>query len=447
LAGAPETAPNIRYSDDVTTADRQFRAFQRLPTVEVSQVRNVDRVRTAVDALVLFQLENKGLGFSPDAEPATLLRRVYLDLTGLLPSPEEVDASLAKLDEDPTDNAFEQLIDRLLGSPQFGERWGRHWLDVAGFVDVLGSDENATAIRISPGKWKYRDYVIRSFNEDKSYDRFLTEQLAGDELVDWRNAETFTPEIRELLVATGFLRMAVDDTNQPVLDIPSNRHATIYDTLEMLGTSLFGLTLQCARCHSHKFDPIPQRDYYQLMSLLTPAYNPDHWVTLQERDLADISPQRKARWEADNAELDRRVADLEQQKAAILKPIEERIFDRKLAQVPEAIRAETKHAILIPAGQRNESQSKLAKSFQSTVNPTPDEIQAEITAEERATTSDLDNRVADFQGRRQTWGMIQAMYDTGPPQSRHLYVGGSHEQLGPEVSPGFFLQSCQKRTL
>ncbi|MCH2202879.1 MAG: DUF1549 and DUF1553 domain-containing protein [Fuerstiella sp.] len=436
-AETSDIAPGIRYSDEVTAADRQFWSFQRLSTIQVPQAANVDRVRTPVDNFVLRRLENEGLSFSPDADPSTLLRRVYLDLTGLLPSPTEVDALLVQLDTDDTDAVFDQLIDRLLSSPQFGERWGRHWLDVAGFVDILGSDENATAIRISPGKWKYRDYVIRAFNEDKPYDRFLTEQLAGDELVDWRTTEAFTPEIKELLVATGFLRLAIDDTNQAVLDIPSNRHATIYDTLQMLGTSLLGITLQCAQCHSHKFDPIPHRDYYQLMSLLTPAYNPDRWVPLPERDLADISPQRKARWQEENAELDRRVSALEQKKTAIVRPLEQRILDRKLVQVPEEMREDVKQALLTPAGQRNETQRKLARIFEANVQPTQEEVQEELTAEDRVTVSDLNDQMTQLQGQRRTWGVIQAMYDTGPPQKRHIYEGGSYEEKGEEVSPGF----------
>ncbi|MCH2212873.1 MAG: DUF1549 and DUF1553 domain-containing protein [Fuerstiella sp.] len=436
-AETPDTAPEIRYSEDVTAADRQFWSFQRLAPIRVPQTAKADRIRTPVDNFVLRRLENVDLSFSPDADPHTLLRRVYLDLTGLLPSPAEVDALLANAEAEGMDVAFDRLIDRLLSSSQFGERWGRHWLDVAGFVDVLGSDENATAIRMSPGKWKYRDYVIRAFNEDKPYDRFLTEQLAGDELVDWRASDVFTPEIKELLVATGFLRLAIDDTNQAVLDIPSNRHATIYDTLQMLGTSLLGITLQCAQCHSHKFDPIPQRDYYQLMSLLTPAYNPDHWVPLPERDLADISPQRRSRWQQENQVLDRQISALEEDKTAIVSPVELQILDRKLIQVPEGMRENVKQALLTPVAQRNQTQRKLAKSFEANVRPTDEEVQAEFTAEDRATVSDLTDRITQLQGRRRTWGVIQAMYDTGPPQTRHIYEGGSYEEKGDEVSPGF----------
>src|SRR5262249_34911876 len=155
---------------------------------------------------VLARLEAQRLRFSADAERATLLRRAHFDLIGLPPTPEEIDAFLS----DRGSEAYERCLDRLLASPRFGERWGRHWLDVVGYVDTVGFDVDATNIILSDGKWQYRDYVIRALNDDKPFDRFVTEQLAGDELVDWRHAPRFTPEIRDLLIATGFLRTARD---------------------------------------------------------------------------------------------------------------------------------------------------------------------------------------------------------------------------------------------
>ena len=134
-------------------------------------------------------------------------------------------------------------------------------------------------------QWHYRDYVIRSFNADKPYDRFLTEQFAGDELVDWRGMKTVTSETKELLVATGFLRTANDQTGNVMTDIPSYRYSVLFDTIEIFGTGVMGLTLQCARCHSHKYDPVPQRDYYRLMALLTPAYNLQKWIRVGKRKL------------------------------------------------------------------------------------------------------------------------------------------------------------------
>ena len=171
---------------------------------------------------------------------------------------------------------------------------------------------------MSEGKWRYRDYVIRAFNEDKPYDRFLTEQLAGDELVEWREARAYTRETLDLLVATGYLRTAMDFTHEEVGVIPQNFYGVLHDTIEIVGSSLLGLTLNCARCHSHKFDPVPQDDYYRLMALFIPAYNPSNWKVVHpfekkleplDRALPAVSAIEKAEIERFNADLDRQARD------------------------------------------------------------------------------------------------------------------------------------------
>ena len=276
--------------------DRRFWSFRPLSPPPAPRVADSARVRTPIDAFLLSRLEAQGLSFSPDADAPTLVRRAYLDLLGLPPSPEEIDAFLS----DDRPGPFNRLVDHfLLSSPHFGERWGRHWLDVAGYVDTVGFDTDATNIITSEGKWLYRDYVIRAFNQDRPYDRFLTEQLAGDELYDWRRAEHFTPEVREALIATGYLRTARDMTHEDVGVIPQNFFGIMHDTIEIVGTGLLGLTINCARCHSHKFDPIPQEDYYRIMAVFTPAYNPRAWLpviptetNLKDRGLPDVAPAR-----------------------------------------------------------------------------------------------------------------------------------------------------------
>ena len=168
-------------------------------------MRHQDRARTPIDAFLLQKLEEEGLTFSPDAEHLTLMRRVYFDVIGLPPSPEEVKAYQA----DTSPKVYERLVDRLLESPRYGEHWGRRWLDAAGYSD---SEGQVSADAPRPYAWRYRDYVIRSFNAGKPYDRFLVEQIAGDELFDYKAAKQLTPEQREKLVATGFLRMGPDGT-------------------------------------------------------------------------------------------------------------------------------------------------------------------------------------------------------------------------------------------
>ena len=295
-------------------------------------------MRTPIDRFLLARLEAKQLYLARDADKRTLIRRAYLDLIGLPPSPDEVRQFLA----DDSPDAYERLVDGLLASPHFGERWARHWLDAVGYVDTVGFDVDADLIITTEGKWLYRDYVVDSFNNDKPYDRFLAEQLAGDELVDWRNAPTFTPAIRESLIATGFLRTAQDFTHEDVGNIPQNYFGILHDTIEIVGSSVLGLTLNCARCHNHKFDPIPQDDYYRLMAVLTPAYNPTAWKIvfpydkkIPDRTLADISPTERAAIDSHNAELDRQVDKFNQQADEIRKPARESVAEAKLQSVPE----------------------------------------------------------------------------------------------------------------
>jgi hypothetical protein len=422
-----------------------FWSFRKLQQPAVPRVQNARRVRTPVDAFLLAKLEAKGLTFAPDADHITQVRRAYFELTGLPPAPEEVDAFL----NDSAPGAYERLVDRLLASPHFGERWGRHWLDAAGYVDTVGFDIDLPNVMLGAGKWKYRDYVIRAFNQDKPYDRFIAEQLAGDEMVDWRAAAKFTPEIRELLIATGFLRTAEDDSHEPESNIPSVHYAVLHDTLEIVGSSLLGLTLNCARCHSHKFDPIPQEDYYRLMALFTPAYNPKAWKPvypwkpeIQDRALPDVSTAERAEIERHNKELDGQVKGLNKKLAELRRPYEAKLLESKLASVPEPIRADTKAALATPADRRTEVQKYLAGKFESLLKVTPDEVTAALNAAERVTERQLSGQIATAHGRRRTFDKIQALYDVGPPPPTYLLKRGNHDTPGPEVQPGFLSVLC-----
>ena len=424
----------------VKMEDTQFWAFRKPAKMQPAAVRTADRVRTPVDRFVLAELEEQGLTLSPDADPVTFVRRAYLDLIGLPPAPDEVDAFLADTEPDASD----RLVGRLLMSSHFGERWGRHWLDVVGYTDTVGFDIDAALIIQSEGKWRYRDYVSHSFNADKPYDRFVTEQLAGDELVDWRNTEKFTPEIRELLVATGFLRTAQDYTHEPESNIPLNHFAVLHDTLEIVGSSLLGLTLNCARCHDHKFDPIPQEDYYRLMALFTPAYNPNDWkaVTpykpgIQDRALPDVSAAERAAIERHNAEIDAKIIELNQPLAELRRPYEQRLLEMKLAAIPEPIRADTRSAIETPADKRNEIQKYLASKFAASLKVSIDEVVAALNDTDKATNARIGEQITTLNRQRQSFGKLQALFDIGPPPTTHLLVRGNHETPGPAVPPGF----------
>jgi hypothetical protein len=275
-AGDPEVviAPDVATGSPdplVSARDRDFWAFRPPQAVKVPTVRQAARVRNPIDAFILQKLEEKSLSLAPEADRPTLLRRAYHDLTGLPPEPAEVQTFLA----DTRPDAYERMIDRLLASPRYGERWGRYWLDLAGYADSEGKREQDLP---RPHAWRYRDYVIRVFNADKPYDRFLLEQLAGDELADYEHAPKITEEIYDNLVATGFLRMTPDATWANITGFVPDRIEVIADEIDVLGSAVLGLTMKCARCHSHKFDPIPQRDYYRLVAVLKGAYDEYDWL-------------------------------------------------------------------------------------------------------------------------------------------------------------------------
>jgi hypothetical protein len=203
---------------------------------------------SAIDAFLARRLAEEGLAVAPPADRATLIRRVTYDLTGLPPTPEEIDAFLGAQDPD----AYDRLIDRLLASPRYGEQWGRHWLDVTRYADTSGFSNDFER----PNAWRFRDYVIRSFNEDKPYDRFIVEQIAGDEL---------DPSDPEMRVATGFLRSGPwEHTGMSVA--VETRQFFLDDVTNAVGETFLSVPLRCARCHDHKFDPIPMRDYYRVQA-------------------------------------------------------------------------------------------------------------------------------------------------------------------------------------
>ncbi len=419
-------------SPEMTTDGRAWWAFRTPVQSPIPRVEHQDRIRTPIDAFVLQALEHKGLALSPEADPVMLVRRVYSDLIGLPPTPAEVDAFLG----DPSPSAYQELVDRLLASPHYGERWGRHWLDAAGYVDTIGSDNDAGIIEERERIWNYRDYVVRSLNSDKPFDRFLREQLAGDELVDWRHAPHFTPEIEECLVATGFLRQAADVTYAPELNTADIRHQVLYDTVQIVAGNLLGLTMHCAQCHSHKFDPISQADYYRLAAFFTPAYDAQNWKHSKERFLVDVSESDRQVIDRHNADVNRQIADLRAQIAAIRTPFEQAVFQSKLAALPEAIRADTRVALETPADQRSEVQKYLAEKFEPQLKVTPTEVEAALDDDARAKTAKLNEPIAGLEASRRSYDKIQALWDVGPPPPAYLYRRGDYQTPGAEVTAG-----------
>jgi hypothetical protein len=416
----------------ITAQHRAHWAFRPLGHPGVPAARNPTRARNAVDSFLLETLEQAGLAFSPDADRATLARRASLDLIGMPPSPAELDSFM----NDPRPDAFDRLLDHLLASPHFGERWGRHWLDEAGYVDVLGTDNDAAIISFAENKWRYRDYVINSLNQDKPFDRFLVEQIAGDELVEWRSAQTFTPEIAERLVATGYLRNAADDTDANELNRLDVHHAILQRTGEMLAGSLLALTIGCAKCHDHKYEPLPQADYYRLLAVLQPAFNPDSWLQPKQRQLAEISPAEKRLAERHNAQLDKQIEEVRARIAAVRAPVDARLRDAKLAKLPEAIRVDTKLAIGTPAARRNEVQKYLAEKFEASLKVRPEEVAAALGEPEKKQVAELDRQIAVIQKDRRSWSHLQVVLDVAGPTPTRLLKRGEPLNPGAEVRPG-----------
>lgn len=268
-------------------------AFAPLAETAVPEVRDARHMRGTIDRYLQAALESKNLSMAREADRATLIRRVSFDLTGIPPTPEEVNTFLA----DPSPSAYERMADRYLASPMYGERWGKYWLDAAGYADSNGYF-NADTDR--PLAYRYRDYVIRSWNSDKPFDQFLREQLAGDEISGFRKGSEVNAETVEQLVATHFLRNSPDGTGESdgnPDELRADRYAVLEGTIEILGSSLFGMTFQCARCHDHKFEPITQKDYYQLQAILYPAFPVEKWLKPNERVVEAPLPAEARSWE------------------------------------------------------------------------------------------------------------------------------------------------------
>jgi cytochrome c553 len=277
----------------VAEARKRHWSFQPVHLPAPAKVRNPGWIETPVDSFILARLESKGLNPAAPAGRHTLIRRVTFDLTGLPPTPEEVNAFV----NDPSPDAFAKVVDRLLASPRYGERWGRHWLDVARYADTKGYVFQEE--RRFPASYTYRDYVIRSFNQDRPYDRFLVEQLAADQLD--------LGDDQRPLAAMGYLTLGRRFLN--------NTPDIIDDRIDVVMRGMQALTVTCARCHNHKYDPIPQRDYYSLYGVFASSTEPR---TLPEITTPDPSPEY-ADYQKQLAKLQQAVSDFKQAHARELR--------------------------------------------------------------------------------------------------------------------------------
>jgi len=293
---------------------RAYWAFQKVKRPNPPSVKQTGWVRNPIDVFVLAELEAKGIPPKPPADKVTLLRRAYLDVIGLPPTPKQVDAFLA----DKSPQAFETVVDQLLASPHYGERWARHWLDLARYAESEGFKEDETR----PNIWRYRDYVIQSFNSDKPYDRFIREQIAGDEL--W-------PDDFQARIATAFNRHYPDEHN--ARDLRQRRQEILNDITDTVWTVFIGMTYACARCHDHKFDPILQTDYYRLQAFFANVAAADSIPLLSSNELKDYQ-EKLAYWEEKTCLLRTEMAAIEAPKR---KEIEDDIIHKYPQEVQDAL--------------------------------------------------------------------------------------------------------------
>ena len=427
--GAPEEdiRPDIASHESdpmVSDEDRRHWAFQPLHARRVF----VPDDQHPVDAFIGRELQANGLDFSPRANRLQLIRRAYLDLIGLPPSLPELD----RWRKHKALTWYAEMIDHLLASPRYGERWGRYWLDLAGYADSEGGVSSDPIRKVA---WKYRDYVIKSFNQDKPYDRFLLEQLAGDELIDHENAATITDEMVENLVATGFLRMGIDQTGSRTMNFVAERLGVIGDAITVLGSGVMGLTLECARCHSHKYDPIPHRDYYRLKATFQGAFDEHDWLSFKNRSVQVGTKEQSIDYKATNPPLLARIKKLEstlQQAATELRLETLRLHYPEQSEID---RKDTITALRRADNSRTLRQRTLVEKL-VIAELKPEGQQPDAILKARAKIADTRREITSLRQRLAPSLQIRALWDRGRPSPTYILRRGEYNKPGRLVGPG-----------
>lgn len=389
----------------------QWWSYQPVKSQPVPQVHDKRWVRTPIDAFVLARLEANNIKPSAEADRATFIRRATLDAWGLIPTPEDVESFVA----DRSSRAYEKLVDRLLASPHYGERWGRRWLDLARYADSDGYNADGTR----PNMWRYRDYVIRAFNDDKPYDRFIKEQLAGDEL--W-------PDDKEALTATGFLRSYPDEINARDLNLKKQEIAV--DLTNTTGSVFLAATVGCANCHNHKFDKISQKEYFQMQAFFVNASARDDVSALTGKAFADYQ-QAQARY-------DEATKPIRDQMAAILKPVVDKLeADRLQGFVPQ-----TRASIEKPESERNAYDRWIYHRNLWTLSGRDRNAENELKTKDKeayARYQELKQQLRALDSLKpKDPGYISTMFELGPDSPpTNVLAAGIYDRLLDEVQPGF----------
>ncbi len=401
--------PNFKEKE-ITAEHRQYWAFVKPVRPAIPTIRNPQsKLRNPIDAFILAELQKHNLLPSVLADKATLLRRVTFDLTGLPPTPEELKAFLA----DKSANAYETVVDRLLASPRYGERWAQHWLDVVRFAETNGFELDADR----PQAWRYRDYVVNALNADKPYDRFLQEQIAGDEL---------DPTNFEVQVATGFLRAGPQHVVAGNLDKAELRQEYLTETMLGLGSGVMGLTIGCARCHDHKFDPILQSDFYKLQTFFAATDN---------IDFSNASDTEKEAYKAALKPHEEKLKAIKEQLKAIEKPFVEKLKAEKRSKLePKYLQA-----LETPKDKRTDVQKEEAKDAERMLDVKYEELLMVLPEDVKKPRAQLRRQMHDLDWSAPTpLPKALAVSDRlDPVPAMYVFRGGEVHSPTREVKPQF----------
>jgi cytochrome c553 len=401
-----------------TAAERGFWAFQTPQRTQPPRAALANWNRNPIDAFLFAAMKAKGVRPSPRADRRTLIRRAYLDLTGLPPAPEEIEAFI----NDKAPDAYVKLIDRLLASPHYGERWARHWLDLVRYADSGGFEFDVDR----PDAWRYRDYVVKAFNDDKPYDQFIREQLAGDEYAP--SSQAASPEAQEMMVATGFLRLGPEGGGGG----ERGRQDALDDLITTTSLSFMGLTVGCARCHDHKFDPIPQKDFYRIQAVFAPTRPVSYPLVGAEA----VSAHR-----AETQRIENLQKPLKKTKDELEAPYLKILVEEAVSRLPEYMQI----AWRTPAEQRTPGQRLNVQQIKKTLE--------DDTLSQKLTEKDIVARMSatDKREHQELVGQIRALEKQKPrpyPTARAIGEGGAkpgptyflhrgaHDAKGPVVTPG-----------
>jgi hypothetical protein len=391
-------------------------AFQPIRSVHPPVVEHSSALKLPIDGFILQKLEEVNLKLAPPATREQLIRRVSIGLIGLPPTPAEVDAFV----NDRSPAAYEKLIDRLLGSPHYGERWAQHWLDVARYAESDGFEHDA----VRPHSWRYRDYVIGAFNEDKPFDRFIREQVAGDEL--W-------PDDPEALTATGFNLLGPDMVDSA--DQIQRRLNTLNDMTDTTASAFLGLTFGCARCHDHKFEPLTQRDYFSVQAFFAPTdFRRDYPIpTSAERAAHETA---MAAYNARTHEQRRQIEDIEG-------PHRQRLFDEKLSRLSEDVQI----AHRTPKERRTMEQEGTVQETAPQVKVTEAEITKALSREEKARRGALEAELKKIPKPAELPVAMVLQNTNGPAPKTCVLARGDYNNPREEVQPNIpAVLSLEKET-